>query len=339
MSAEALIQAAAGKLLAAPHGSKSRIAAELAEQMGCSVQTAYRRLQQVTGSIKPRKKRSDAGELALTRDEAAAIAALVEETRRLTGTGTLPVEDAVEILRANDRIEALRVDKSTGELVPLSVSSICRAIRAYGFHRDQLAAPTPAARLASPHPNHLWQIDASVSRQFYLAANGTEVMDKRRFYRGKPENFTKIAENRLWRYAIRAAVAPRSVMTGWVAGEQLPAGLSLGEECELRDPVEGGATIRCQHQELRCDEVEKHLEAGKQVYRLALIMEDTLSFVISDDLVIRKLKFLDGAFDSLAELAEDEQRQEMDARFALQTGQLSRLFNVLQLTFQLEEEA
>ncbi|HEL7676558.1 TPA: transposase family protein [Stenotrophomonas maltophilia] len=202
MSAEALIHAAAGKLLAAPHGSKSRIAAELAEQMGCSVQTAYRRLQQVTGGIKPRKKRSDAGELALTRDEAAAIAALVEETRRLTGTGTLPVEDAVEILRANDRIEALRVDKATGELVPLSVSSICRAIRAYGFHRDQLAAPTPAARLASPHPNHLWQIDASVSRQFYLAANGTEVMDKRRFYRGKPENFTKIAENRLWRYAI-----------------------------------------------------------------------------------------------------------------------------------------
>ncbi len=85
--------------------------------------------------------------------------------------------------------------------------------------------------------------------------------------------------------------------------------------------------------------MEKHLEAGKQVYRLALIMEDTLSFVISEDLVIRKLKFLDGAFDSLAELAEDEQRQEMDARFALQTGQLSRLFNVLQLTFQLEEEA
>ncbi|HEL4772122.1 TPA: hypothetical protein UN076_003006 [Stenotrophomonas maltophilia] len=124
MSAEALIHAAAGKLLAAPHGSKSRIAAELAEQMGCSVQTAYRRLQQVTGGIKPRKKRSDAGELALTRDEAAAIAALVEETRRLTGTGTLPVEDAVEILRTNDRIEALRVDKATGELVPLSVSSI-----------------------------------------------------------------------------------------------------------------------------------------------------------------------------------------------------------------------
>ncbi|MCD7099091.1 hypothetical protein [Stenotrophomonas sp. MMGLT7] len=202
MSAETLINAAASELLAAPHGSKGRIAAQLAEQMGCSVQTAYRRLGAVMATLKPRKRRSDAGDLSLSREEAATIAALVEETRRLTGTGTLPVEDAVDILRANNRIEACRVDKSTGEWRPLSTSAICRSIRHYGFHRDQLAAPSPAARLSSPHPNHLWQIDASVSRQFYLADDGAHVMDKREFYRGKPGNFTKIAERRLWRYAI-----------------------------------------------------------------------------------------------------------------------------------------
>src|SRR2546427_5814001 len=47
-----------------------------------------------------------------------------------------------------------------------------------------------AARLSSPHPNHLWQIDASVSRQFYLADDGTRVMDKREFYRGRSEEHT-----------------------------------------------------------------------------------------------------------------------------------------------------
>ncbi|AMV00306.1 DDE-type integrase/transposase/recombinase [Xanthomonas citri] len=202
MSAEILINAAASQLLAAPHGSKGRIAEQLAAQMGCSLQTAYRHLSTVTGALKPRKRRADAGELSLSREEAASIAALVEETRRLTGTGTLPVEDAVEILRANGRIDAARVDKGTGEWRQLSVSSICRAIRHYGFHRDQLAAPTPAARLSSPHPNYLWQIDASVSRQFYLGDDGTQVMDKREYYRGKPANFAKIADRRLWRYAI-----------------------------------------------------------------------------------------------------------------------------------------
>lgn len=202
MSTETLIHAAASELLAAPHGSKTRIAASLAEQMGCSVQTAYRRLSAVTATVKPRKRRADAGELSLTREEARYIAALVEETRRLTGTGTLPVENAVEILRANDRILAACVDKGTGEFRPLSTSSICRAIRHYGFHRDQISQPSPAARLSSPHPNYLWQIDASVSRQFYLADDGTKVMDKREFYRGKPQNFGKIADRRLWRYVV-----------------------------------------------------------------------------------------------------------------------------------------
>lgn len=200
MSAEGVIQAAASQLLAAPHGEKGRIAAELAAQLDCSVQTAYRKLNAVLATLRPRKRRSDAGDMSLSRSEAATIAALVEETRRLTGTGMLPVEEAVEILRSNGRIEAARIDKGTGEWKPLSVSSICRSLRAYGLHRDQLAAPSPAMRLSSPHPNYLWQNDASVSRQFYLADDGTQVMDKRAFYRGKPANFTKIAERRLWRY-------------------------------------------------------------------------------------------------------------------------------------------
>lgn len=202
MSAETLIHAAASELLAAPHGSKSRIAARLAEQMGCSVQTAYRRLSAVVATVKPRKRRSDAGDLSLSRDEARDIAALVEETRRLTGSGALPIEEAVEILRANGRIEAARVDRGSGEWNPLSTSAICRAIRHYGFHPDQLSAPSPATRLSSPHPNHCWQIDPSVSRQFYLADDGTRWMRSSEFYRGKPDNFARISDKRLWRYVI-----------------------------------------------------------------------------------------------------------------------------------------
>lgn len=202
MSTDALIHAAASALLVAPHGSKARIAAGLAEQMGCSVQTAYRRLNAVTATVKPRKRRADAGDLSLSREEAVYIAALVEETRRLTGTGTMTVEDAVEDLRANGKINAARINMTTGEWKALSLSSICRAIRHYGLHSDQLSQPSPAARLSSPHPNYMWQVDASVSRQFYLADTGTKVMDKREFYRGKPQNFAKIADRRLWRYVV-----------------------------------------------------------------------------------------------------------------------------------------
>lgn len=128
---------------------------------------------------------------------------------------------------------------------------------------------------------------------------------------------------------LNAEVAPRSVLTGWIAGEPLPEGLSLGEEAELRDPVEGGSVARLQKQELLSDEIGRHLDAGKQVTKLALVLQDNLSFVLGDDLILRKLKFLDGALDKLADTDEDGRRAELDARFALQTGELGQLFDVL----------
>ena len=59
---------------------------------------------------------------------------------------------------------------------------------------------------------------------------------------------------------LNAEVAPRSVLTGWIAGDRLPDGLSLGEECELRDPAEHGAVVKCQRQELQSDEIARHLD-------------------------------------------------------------------------------
>ena len=109
------------------------------------------------------------------------------------------------------------------------------------------------------------------------------------------------------------------------------------EECEMKDPVEGGAVVKCQHQELRCDEIDKHLDAGKQVTKLALIFEDNLSFVIGDDLIVRKLKFLDGALDQLEHADEDGRRAEFDARFALQSAEIRRLFLLLEEAFKLSK--
>lgn len=129
---------------------------------------------------------------------------------------------------------------------------------------------------------------------------------------------------------LNAEVAPRSVLTGWIAGERLPEGLSLGEECEMKDAAEHGAIVKCQHQELQGDEIAKHLEAGKQVTRLALTLDDHVSFVLGEDLVIRKLKFLDGAVDQLEGTERDDIRAELDARFALMAGELKRLFAVLE---------
>jgi len=136
---------------------------------------------------------------------------------------------------------------------------------------------------------------------------------------------------------LNAEIAPRSVLTGWVAGEDMPDGLSLGDECELRDPVDQGAVVKCQRQELESDEIAKHLETGKQVTRLALTLDDHVSFVLGEDLVVRKFKLLDGAVDQLEHSDGDGLRAELDARFALMSGEVKRLFKVLEPALKLSK--
>ena len=134
---------------------------------------------------------------------------------------------------------------------------------------------------------------------------------------------------------LNAELSPRAVLTGWIAGEPLPTGFALGDECELKDPIDGGAVVKCQRQELLGDEIRKHLDAGKQVARLALVFDDHVSFVLGEDLVVRKLKFLDGAVDQLENTERDSLNAELDARFALMSAELSRLFIALEKALKL----
>lgn len=134
---------------------------------------------------------------------------------------------------------------------------------------------------------------------------------------------------------LAAAETPRALMTDWLAHGKLPHGLTLGDECELRDPT-GGAIIRCRHQELESTEVRAHLKQGKQVFQLGLQFEDRASFVLGEDLVIRKLRFLDVVQDSLDADGRDSAEAELDARFALMTLELERLFAGIEKWFGLQ---
>ena len=136
---------------------------------------------------------------------------------------------------------------------------------------------------------------------------------------------------------VNAEVAPRAILTGWIAGDPLPDGLSLGDECELRDPADSGAVVKIQRMELVGEEINKHLEAGKQATRLALVLDDHVSFVLGEDLVVRKFKLLDGAVDQLESTDRDDIAAELDARFALMAGEFKRLFAVLEKAFKLSK--
>ncbi|MGZ1522249.1 recombination-associated protein RdgC [Xanthomonas citri] len=128
---------------------------------------------------------------------------------------------------------------------------------------------------------------------------------------------------------VNAEVAPRGVLTGWVSGEPLPELLALADECELKDPIEGGAVARFSKQELGEEEVKKNLEAGKVATKVGLIHEDHVSFVFGEDLILRKIKLLDGAVDLLANDSPDDMRAELTARFNLMTAEFSRVIDTV----------
>lgn len=196
-----LLAKIAQQAASAPHGQRTAIYKAGAAELGISLQTLQRKLKEVSVT-KPRKRRSDAGCSALPLKEAQLISAVLLESIRANNKQLSTIERAVERLRSNNMILAGRVDEATGVFQPLSNGAVSRALRSYKLHPEQLLHDAPAVSLASKHPNHVWQVDASISTQFYLADDGARVMSKAEFYDGKPANLKKIERQRLWRYVI-----------------------------------------------------------------------------------------------------------------------------------------
>ena len=129
---------------------------------------------------------------------------------------------------------------------------------------------------------------------------------------------------------------PSVLMTAWLSGEQaLPAELELGEDCELRDPADTHTVIGARGQDLEAEEIREHLRNGKVATRLGLIFDDRISFTLDSNLKVRKLKFLDLVLEKL-DSDRQEAAAELDARFALMTHELARLFDALDRIFGFE---
>lgn len=120
--------------------------------------------------------------------------------------------------------------------------------------------------------------------------------------------------------------APAFTFTGWLNESiDLPSTIELGSECELKDPSEDGGVVRCKGLDLQADEIRNHLDAGMQVTKLAVTWDDSLSFVLDEELGIRRLKFGDTLQEKLDDVDADDAAARFDAAFTLMTLELARL--------------
>lgn len=125
---------------------------------------------------------------------------------------------------------------------------------------------------------------------------------------------------------VKVAQSPSAAMTGWVAGGEAPTHFTIDQDLELRSAEK--ATVRYAKHPLEGEEIRQHIAGGKAVTRLAMTWGDRISFVLNENLQIKRLSFLDilkEQADSQAENADER----FDLDFTLMTGEVARLLDDL----------
>ena len=96
--------------------------------------------------------------------------------------------------------------------------------------------------------------------------------------------------------------------------------------------------VRCKGQDLLGDEVQLHLESGKEVVKLALEWKEQISFVLQDDISIKRLKFSDLIMEQADDQGGDDAASKLDADFALMSMEIDRFIPRLLQVLGGEEE-
>ena len=124
-------------------------------------------------------------------------------------------------------------------------------------------------------------------------------------------------------------MAPTATMTDWLKSQHASNGLTVLDECELRDVQEDGGIVRVKRQDLTGDEVQEHLNNGKIVTKLALAWEDKLSFVLDDKLAIKRLRFEDLLQDQASQDGGEDAHGQLIASLTIAAGTFAEFIPAL----------
>ena len=157
--------------------------------------------------------------------------------------------------------------------------------------------------------------------------------------RGKAEDFLALLRKVLGTLPVTSLSperAPDEIMTDWLTEQNLAEPFQLGMEAEFHALGDDGAVVRVKNQDLTSDEIKAHLDADKFVVKTALEWDDAISFILCDDLAIKRLKFFDVLQEQNEDIDKDDMVARLDADFSLMAGELNRLIKDLLAQFSLK---
>lgn len=104
---------------------------------------------------------------------------------------------------------------------------------------------------------------------------------------------------------VHTVESPETLMTRWLAQGAAEGGFELDSDCEMKGHGDAAPSVRFSRQDLTAEEVKRHLDNGKSVTQLGLVWQDKLSFVLTHELTLKRIRFLDGIQEEAAAHGED----------------------------------
>ena len=118
--------------------------------------------------------------------------------------------------------------------------------------------------------------------------------------------------------------SPSAAMTLWLSSGKVPAPFTIDQDLELKASGESRATVRYVNHPLEGKEIRDHIAGGKTATRLGMTWKNRISFVLTEQLQIKRVAFLDILKTEAQDQAEDAEAQ-FDIDFALMSGELAAL--------------
>ena len=160
------------------------------------------------------------------------------------------------------------------------------------------------------------------------AENNTIVIDTAS--RGKAEDVLGLLRKAIGTLPVKGVELDcdaSEVMTNWVINLfktpfkwYLGNEFSFGLEAHFSGLGDDSATAVVRNQEMDSAEVKVHLDAGQYVNKLALYHKESMSFMLHDDLSIKRIKF-DGIFEE----SYNDDVEKFDGEFILMAGELNNM--------------
>lgn len=120
---------------------------------------------------------------------------------------------------------------------------------------------------------------------------------------------------------LQTTTSPATGMALWLTESAIPGRFDLDRECELKSTDDMQSAVKYSRHLLDLVEIRQHVEGGKLPTRLAMSFDGRVSFVLTETLQIKKIRFLDGVFKK----GPDDDEDRFDADVAIATGEMGKL--------------